>query len=90
MNGSVIGTLGEERIREICQQNWLDSASEEVVIGIMREIDKDVDDPEKDMALIKEKMKAASDANSILCTIIDVTDEFVMKKRMLNGKCQTG
>ena len=87
MNGSIIGTLSEERIREICEENLLDSESEEIVIGIMREIDKEVDDPEKDIALVKEKMKAAFDANSILCTVIDITHEFVLKKRKLAGKC---
>lgn len=83
MNGSIIGTLSEERISEICQENMLNPADEKIVVEIVREIDKDVDDPEKDIALAKEKMKSASDANLILCTIIDITHEFALKKRML-------
>lgn len=81
INGTIAGTLSEERIGEICRQNLLNPASEELVIGIVRECDKDINDPEKDAALIKERIKGNPDAGAILCAILDVVQEFITKKR---------
>lgn len=81
INGTIVGTLSEERIREICRQNFLDSESEDLVIEIIREWDKEINDAEQDAAFAKEKIKGKRDEKEILSAILDIVEEFFLMKR---------
>lgn len=80
MNGSIIGTLSEERIREMCKQNLLSPTGEEIVMEVIRNWDEEVNDPESDKAFVKERLKDVSEKNLILETIVEISEEFFFRK----------